>query len=43
MNGGFGHDVGVEPVAEIDGVDVIAEQKQISTKTLKFEANPSPF
>jgi hypothetical protein len=30
MNGGFGQDVGVEAVAEVDGVDVVATKSRVS-------------
>jgi len=34
MDGGFREDVGVQPVAEVDGVDVIAFQIRVPTACL---------
>jgi hypothetical protein len=40
MDGGFGQDVGVEAVAEVDGVDVVAAESRVSHgQTLVIESS----
>lgn len=41
MDSGFGEDVGVEAVAEVDGVDVVAAKSRVSHVQRQVTKGPS--
>lgn len=43
MDAGFGDDIGVQSIAEVDGVDIIAMQHRISEVFVQAKTGDAPF